>query len=252
MYDLYIFFEKRFLWQQYALQPRFCDEDGFNRQPLSFSTNFFDRLYRVLRRQKISPIVFCRWYFVSTRDKNFGSGDFMRRGRAPEYVFLAAVLQLQIAQEYLTLWRSVSGRYAAAVRRHLSAALAALYGSAGAGRRAVWPLSGSGAQNTRPFLTGKAHRLWLGSTICSAAMRLSSRIRSLPPLLFPKRRNVSQTPRARSGISEAVSLPRQAHRLAAAISPGCTSTGSAESRSPAGQTKSRPFRARADCACSFL
>lgn len=131
MYDLYIFFEKRFLWQQYALQPRFCDEDGFNRQPLSFSTNFFDRLYRVLRCQKISPIVFCRWYFVSTHDKNFGSGDFMRRGRAPEYVFLAAVLQLQIAQEYLTLWRSVSGRYAAAVRRHLSAALAALYGSAG-------------------------------------------------------------------------------------------------------------------------
>lgn len=52
-------------------------------------------------------------------------------GRAPEYVFLAAVLQLQIAQEYLTLWRSVSGRYAAAVRRHLSAAPAALYGSAG-------------------------------------------------------------------------------------------------------------------------
>ena len=68
---------------------------------------------------------------MSTHDKNFGSGDFMRRGRAPEYVFLAAVLQLQIAQEYLTLWRSVSGRYAAAVRRHLSAALAALYGSAG-------------------------------------------------------------------------------------------------------------------------
>lgn len=131
MYDLYIFFEKRFLWQQYALQPRFCDEDGFNRQPLSFSTNFFDRLYRVLRCQKISPIVFCRWYFVSTHDKNFGSGDFMRRGRAPESVFFAAVLQLQIAQEYLTLWRSVSGRYAAAVRRHLSAALAALYGSAG-------------------------------------------------------------------------------------------------------------------------
>ena len=68
---------------------------------------------------------------MSTHDKNFGADDFMRRGRAPEYVFLAAVLQLQIAQEYLTLWRSVSGRYAAAVRRHLSAAPAALYGSAG-------------------------------------------------------------------------------------------------------------------------
>ena len=55
----------------------------------------------------------------------------MRQGKAPGSVFFAAVLQLQIAQEYLALWRSVRSPYAAATRRCLAAALAALYGSAG-------------------------------------------------------------------------------------------------------------------------
>ena len=55
----------------------------------------------------------------------------MRNGKTPEYVFLAAFLQLQVAQEYLTLLRSVKGPYAAAVRRQLAAALAALYSSDG-------------------------------------------------------------------------------------------------------------------------
>lgn len=55
----------------------------------------------------------------------------MRNGKTPEYVFLAAFLQLQVAQEYLTLLRSVKGPYAAAVRRQFAAALDALYSSAG-------------------------------------------------------------------------------------------------------------------------
>lgn len=68
---------------------------------------------------------------MSIYDKSFGSGDRVRQGKAPEYVFFAAVLQLQVAQEYLTLLKAVHGPYAAAVRRNLSAALAALYGGAG-------------------------------------------------------------------------------------------------------------------------
>lgn len=55
----------------------------------------------------------------------------MRNGKTPEYVFLAAFLQLQVAQEYLTLLRSVKGPYAAAVRRQFAAVLDALYSSAG-------------------------------------------------------------------------------------------------------------------------
>ena len=55
----------------------------------------------------------------------------MRNGKTPEYVFLAAFLQLQVAQEYLALLRSLRGPYAAAVRRQFAAVLSALYGSAG-------------------------------------------------------------------------------------------------------------------------
>ena len=55
----------------------------------------------------------------------------MRNGKTPEYVFLAAFLQLQAAQEYLTLLRSVKGPYAAAVRRQFAAVLDALYSSTG-------------------------------------------------------------------------------------------------------------------------
>ncbi len=55
----------------------------------------------------------------------------MHSSKAPEYAFIAAYLQLQVVQEYLTLWDAVKGPYAAAVQRHLSAALAALYGNVG-------------------------------------------------------------------------------------------------------------------------
>lgn len=55
----------------------------------------------------------------------------MRKGKSPKYVFLAACLQLQAAQEYLMLLKAVRGPYAAAVRQNLSAALAGLYGGAG-------------------------------------------------------------------------------------------------------------------------
>ncbi len=55
----------------------------------------------------------------------------MRKGKSPKYVFLAACLRLQAAQEYLMLLKAVRGPYAAAVRQNFFAELAGLYGSAG-------------------------------------------------------------------------------------------------------------------------